>query len=58
MAAVIPSTNVGRDVAPESEAAQDGKITEIMMDNVDSGILVRKNNGSIIYCLMIWKKKS
>ncbi|XP_020585661.1 acyl-CoA-binding domain-containing protein 4 [Phalaenopsis equestris] len=39
MAVVIASTNVGRDVAPESEATQDGKITEIMMDNVDSGPL-------------------
>ncbi|XP_072975141.1 acyl-CoA-binding domain-containing protein 6 [Typha angustifolia] len=36
VAALLPTTNASRDVAPEIEAPQDGKIREIVMDNVDS----------------------
>ncbi|XP_072996907.1 acyl-CoA-binding domain-containing protein 6 [Typha latifolia] len=36
VAALLPATNASRDVAPEIESPQDGKIREIVMDNVDS----------------------
>nr|XP_029116763.1 acyl-CoA-binding domain-containing protein 6 isoform X2 [Elaeis guineensis] len=34
--ALLPTTNASRDVEPEIEAAQDGKIREIVMDNGDA----------------------
>ncbi|KAG1326302.1 Acyl-CoA-binding domain-containing protein 6 [Cocos nucifera] len=34
--ALLPTTNASRDVEPEIEAAQDGKIREILMDNGDA----------------------
>ena len=34
--ALMPTTNASRDVEPEIEAAQDGKIREIVMDNGDA----------------------
>ncbi|ONK78638.1 uncharacterized protein A4U43_C02F20900 [Asparagus officinalis] len=36
IATLHPAVNTSRDAGPESEAAQDGKIREIVMDNVDS----------------------
>lgn len=36
MATLHPAANTSRDAEPESEAAQDGKIREIVMDNIDS----------------------
>ncbi|XP_010931615.1 acyl-CoA-binding domain-containing protein 6 [Elaeis guineensis] len=35
IAALLPTTNASRDMEPEIEAAQDGKIREIIMDNGD-----------------------
>lgn len=40
IAALLPTTNASRDAEPEIEAAQDGKIREIMMDNGDPEFVV------------------
>lgn len=40
MAILHPAANPSRDAGPDSEAAQDGKIREIVMDNGDSEPLV------------------
>lgn len=53
-----PTTNVSRDLVPESEAVQDGKITEIMMDNVDPGTLNMRTESSAEHVIVALKTEN
>lgn len=55
IATMHPTANTSRDAGPESEAAQDGKIREIVMDNVDSEPLVMwHENREATLALIAW----
>ncbi|KAK8950774.1 Acyl-CoA-binding domain-containing protein 4 [Platanthera zijinensis] len=58
MSVANPTTNVSRDLAPESEAAQDGKITEIMMDNVDPGASNMRTESSAEHVIVALKTEN
>ncbi|PKA54912.1 Acyl-CoA-binding domain-containing protein 4 [Apostasia shenzhenica] len=58
MAALVPSTNVIREVEPQLETAPDGKVREILMDNVDSESLevFDSQNCEILELAPLWQK--
>lgn len=51
VSAVHNATNATRDVESEFEAGQEGKIREIVMDNVESEPVVRDTENLFIKCV-------